>query len=328
MRRATEFYFGASPFGERQSGMALLVVLWTVSLMVLLVLVFSNAVQVEVRTETYRKEAAQAHAFACGGVQAAILEIAYPSSADQRPSPIWAWRHGEREGRVPFSGGEAELQVVNESGMLDVNAATQEQLERLLEVRGLAHARAQETAKAIVDWRSPSTGDSQNSTPLKGGEHKPFSSVEDLLNVPGMSRDVFFGGAEADEGGKVRVEFGAGRDLTVRSRLTQLNVNYASEEALRSVPGITESLARAIVRARKQEPFKTVIEIGDRTGEALPDEALPFLTTFEATTYTIISTGRVVDSSVRRTVEAVVQVAPQGAARHRIVAWYDDYWNE
>ncbi len=330
MRETSRISLVASPFRERQSGVALLVVLWVVTLMVMLVLVFSNAVQVEVRTATYRKDAAQAHALASGGVEAAILELAYSPSENQKPSPFWTWRLGQREGVVHFKGGQAELEVIGESGKVDLNLATSQQLARLLEVHGSAPAEAQQMAKSIEDWRSPSPNDAQDkdSAPAKGAKHAPFEFVEEALNVPGMNRGIFYGRAEVNTQGKVETESGVGRDLTVRSRSPQLNINYASEAALRSVPGITESLAQAIVRARKQEPFKTVVEIGDRTGESLPDEAVPFLTTSEAATYTIVSTGGIEGSPVRRTVEAVVLVEPQGALRYRIVAWYDDSWNE
>lgn len=331
MSKTSRVSVPASPFHERQAGMALLVVLWTVALMVLLVITFSNSVQVEVRTATYRKEAAQAYSLACGGVEAAILEIAYPPIGDQKPSPIWAWRKGQRDGVVPFKGGRAELQIVNEAGKLDLNNVPQDQLVRLFEARGLNPAAAQGLAKAIVDWRSPPENDVQDAEASKGNDrprHAPYESLEEVLRVPGMSRGIFFGAAEVDEQGKVRTGFGVGRALTARSRLATLNVNYASEIALRSVPGINADLAQAIVRERRREPFKTVAEISDRIGESLPDEALPFLTTAEVNTYGIVSTGEVEGSPVRRTVEAVVQVVPEGAFRYRIVAWSDDDWNE
>lgn len=331
MRETSRVSGPTSAFHERQAGMALLVALWTVALMVLLVITFSNSVQVEVRTATYRKEAAQAYSLACGGVEAAILEIAYPPTGDQKPSPIWTWRQGQREGLVPFGRGKAALQIVNESGMLDLNSVPADWLARLLEARGMDPARAQRLAEAIVDWRSPSKNDAQDGTSPKGEDrprHAPFESLEEVLHVPGMSREIFYGTAEVDAQGKVQPEFGVGPDLTVRSGLTQLNINYASEEALRSVPGINANLAQAIVRERRHEPFKTVAEIGDRISGSLPDEALPYLTTAEARTYSIVSTGEVEGSPVRRTVKAVVRLEPAGALRYRIVAWYDDYWSE
>jgi general secretion pathway protein K len=331
MRKTSSVSISASPFHDRQSGMALLVVLWTVALMVLLVITFSNSVQVEIRAATYRKEAAQAHALACGGVEAAILEIAYPATEDQKPSPIWTWQKGQRDGVVPFRGGRAELRIVNEAGKFDLNNVPQDQLARLFEARGLNPARSQGLAQAIVDWRSPPKNDTQDAATSEVNDrprHAPFESLAEVLNVRGMSRGIFYGTAEVDEQGKVRTGIGIGRALTVRSRSAMLNVNYASEIALKSVPGINADLARAIIRERRREPFKTVAEINDRIAQSLPDEALPFLTTAEVNTYSIVSTGEVEGSPVRRTVEAIVQVAPEGALRYRILAWSDDYWNE
>jgi general secretion pathway protein K len=331
MRKTSSVSIPASPFRDRQSGMALLVVLWTVALMVLLVIAFSNSVQVEVRAATYRKEAAQAQALACGGVEAAILEIAYPPTGDHKPSPIWTWQKGQRDSVVPFKGGRAELQIVNEAGKVDLNNVSQDRLARLFEARDLAPAKAAQLAQAIVDWRSPVRNDAQDEATSSDKEHPrhaPFESLEEVLNVPGMGRGIFFGSAEVDEQGKVRPGFGVGRALTVRSGSAALNVNYASEIALRSVPGINADLAQAIIRERRREPFKTVAEINDRIAQSLPDEALPFLTTAEVNTYSIVSTGEVEGSPVRRTIEAIVQVAPEGALRYRILAWSDDYWNE
>jgi general secretion pathway protein K len=316
---------------KRQAGMALLVVLWTVSLLVLLVIALSNTVQVEVRTATYRKEAAQAYAVANGGVEAAIFEIAYPPSEEQKASPIWNWHKGQMNGLVPFEGARARLKVVNEAGKLDLNHVPADQLEQLFESQGLIPARAHELADALGDWRSPPKSDERESDATSSRErahHALFNSMEEALRVPGMTRGILYGSAEVDPMGKVRQLLGAGRDLTVRSGLAQLNINYASEAALRSVPGIDMDIARAMISERAREPFKAVGEINDRISRSLPDEALPYLTTAEVNTYTIVSTGELEGSAVRRTVEAVVQFVPEGAQKYRILSWYDDKWNE
>jgi len=318
-------------FHQRQTGMALLVVLWTVSLLVLLVITLSNTVQVEVKTATYRKEAAQAYALANGGVEAAIFEIAYPPAEDQKRSPLWTWQKGQRDGVVPFKGGRARLQLVNEAGKLDLDHVPADQLERLFESQGLNPARAQDLADAIVDWRSPPKNDVQELEVSPGGErahHALFESLEETLRVPGMSRGILYGSAEVDPMGNVRQRLGIERDLTVRSGLAQLNINYASEVALGSVPGMDADFANAIVLERRGEPFKTVGEVNDRIARSLPDEALPYLTTAEVNIFTIVSTGELDGSSVRRTVEAVVQFAPEGALRYRILSWHDDEWND
>ena len=64
--------------GRGDAGVALLAVMSAVTVLILVALAFSGSVQIETRTAIYRKEATQAYALAAGGVQAAILEIAYP----------------------------------------------------------------------------------------------------------------------------------------------------------------------------------------------------------------------------------------------------------
>jgi hypothetical protein len=87
---------------------------------------------------------------------------------------------------------------------------------------------------------------------------------------------------------------------------------------------VTEELAGRIVEERRHKPFKSLDEMAQRLAVSLPDEAFPILTTEVCPIYSIISVGAVNGSRVRRTVKAVVQVTPQAAALHRIIAWYDD----
>jgi type II secretory pathway component PulK len=139
-----------------------------------------------------------------------------------------------------------------------------------------------------------------------------------------MSRDIFYGTAEFSREEGIQYKYGVGQDLTIYSGSTLVNVNYASEEVLLSVPGVDEDLAAPIVRERSNKPFKSLEDVAQRLATSLPDKALPFLTTDEVGIYSIVSVGEVNGSRVRRTIKAVVQVAPQGAALHRIIAWYDD----
>ena len=318
-----------SRFPRSQGGFALLAVLWGIVFLFVLALIFNRSVQIETQTTFSRKQAAQAHAMAWGGVEAAILELAYPPAAGETPaSPLGSWRHGQREGTVMFPGGQAKLDIVNETGKLDLNRAGAEQLTRLFEVRGLEPEKSQQLAAAIIDWRSPATAESEaeasTARERDRPRHAPFASVEEVLRVAGMTRDILYGTVEVTDDGKVQPRYGVVQDLTVFSDSAQINVNYASEAVLRSVPGISLELAWAIIEGRKHEPFKSVTEIGDRVPVSLPDQSLPFLTTQEAQTYSIGSRGELAGSSVRRSVEALVQVDLQALERLRILAWYDD----
>jgi general secretion pathway protein K len=317
--------------GKRDAGVALLAVMSAVSVMLLVALAFSGSVQIETRAAIYRKEAAQACALAVGGVQAAILEIAYPPGEGQMDKPR-LWQRGQRSLRVPYAHGEARVEIVNEAGKLDLNLAGRTQLARLFEARGLETVQAAHLAAAIDHWRSPAGSDDEESKALDdyyrdagySPAHARIASVEEVLRVRGMSRDIFYGTAEFSREKGIQYKYGVGQDLTIYSRSPLVNVNYASEAVLLSVPGVTEELAGPIVQERRKTPFQSLDEIAQRLGISVPDQALPYLNVVEGKTYSVVSVGTVNGSRVRRTVKAVVQVAPQGAARHRIIAWYDD----
>jgi general secretion pathway protein K len=312
------------------SGVALLAVMSAVSVMILVALTFSNSVQLETRTAVYRKEAAQAYAMAVGGVQAALFEMTYPPAPEQRDEPR-LWTEGQQFIRVPYAQGAALVQVVNETGKLDLNVAGRRQLARLFRVRGLSGGEAESLAAAIEHWRTPAVGNDVDSEALDDfyraagyrAAHNRFASREEALRVRGMTRDIFYGTAVFRPNFGLQDEYGVGQDLTIYSHSTQVNVNYASETVLLSVPGVEEDLAEPIVRERAAKPFKSMNEMEQRLGLSVPNAALPFLATESCQFYSITSVGAVAGSRLRRTVKAVVRVTPEGEERHRILAWYD-----
>jgi type II secretory pathway component PulK len=312
-------------------GIALLAVMSAVSVMLLVALAFSGSVQIETRSTIYRKQATQAYAMAVGGVQAAILEIAYPPAQDQSDKPR-LWRKGQRTVRVPYAQGVALVEIVNETGKVNLNGAGQEQLARLFEARGVGKEQAAQLALAIDHWRKPpgSTEESFKALDDYYSEagyqpaHNRFASVEEMLLVHGMNRDIFYGTAEFGRDG-IQTLYGVGQDLTVYSQSSQVNVNYGSRAALLSVPGMTEELADAIIQERRKGPFESLDDLTKRLGTSVPDESQSLLgATDDGRTYTILSVGMVNGSPMRRAVKAVVTVQPQGLALHRIIAWYDD----
>ena len=323
---------GQPAFRSRTAGVALLAVMSAVSVMLMVALAFSGSVQIETRSAIYRKEATQAYALALGGVQAAILQIAYPPAENQEDKPR-LWEKGERSMRVPYAQGAALVEIVNETGKLDLNVAGRKQLARLFEARGLGTAEAEHLAIAIDHWRSPPGSDDEEFKALDDyyrdagyqPAHANFTSVEEVLRVRGMSRDIFYGTAKFSRENGIGYLYGVAQDLTVHSQSPQVNVNYASEAVLLSLPGVTEHLAGSIIQERREKPFQSLDDLTKRLGTSVPDQAMPSLSFNDGSkTYTIVSVGMVNGSRVRRAVKAVIQTEPEGAAAHRIIAWYDD----
>jgi len=322
----------AHRFDGREDGIALLAVLWGVTLLAMIALIFSSSVQIETRSAIYQKEAAQAYGLACGGVQAALFEIGYPPGSEQERSALWTWRGGERQTVVPFRGGRAVLDISDETGRLDLNAASGIQLMRLFEARGLDARAARDLAIAILHWRAPA-GDDSASKALDGyylqagyrPRHAAFGSVEEVLRVRGMSREIFYGTLEVTDEGRVRRKYGVGDDLTIFSKSVPVNINYASRVVLQSVPGVDPGLADDVIRERANKPFPSIEDANLRLSGALPGESLPYLTTADAGVYSVLSVGEVTGSRVRRAVKALLYVRTGGSNPPRIVSWYDDY---
>jgi general secretion pathway protein K len=329
-----------NPVLNPAAGVALLAVMSGITVLVLVALTFASSVQLETRTAIYRKEVTQAYAMATGGVQAALLEIAYPPPIDENEKPR-AWIEGQRLAEVNYGHGKALIEIVNETGKLDLNATGPKQLQRLFEARGLEPEDASQLTAAIIHWRSPAGSDDQESGQKSGQEsadldqyyraagyrpaHNHFTSVEEVLLVRGMSRDIFYGTAVIAQDRRIQSIYGVGEDLTIYSGSAQVNVNYASEAALLSLPGVGPEMVQAIVQERSKRPFKSMDDLSNRLATSLPEQAAGILTTDSCVFYSIVSVGELNGSRVRRTVKAVVQVMPQGTIpHHRIIAWYDD----
>jgi len=163
-----------------------------VSVMLMVALALSGSVQIETRTAIYRKEATQAYALAVGGVQAAILEIAFPPAEDKKDEPR-LWKRGQRLVRVPYAHGEALVEIINETGKLDLNVADRKQLARLFEARGLGTATAADLAKAIDHWRSPQGLTTRNSRLWTTIIAKPGITLLTIASLPWKKRCAFAG---------------------------------------------------------------------------------------------------------------------------------------
>jgi len=203
----------------------------------------------------------------------------------------------------------------------------------LFEARGLEKDRATSLAKAIDHWRSPPVSGDSNSQALDqwylqagySPAHDSFTSVEEALRVQGMSRDIFYGTAEYTREAGIQHKYGVGRDLTIYSKSAVVNVNYASKAVLLSVPGVSDEFANSIIQERSSKPFESADDIARRIGMSVPDQAMSFLTfSDESKIYTLVSVGMIKGSRLQRSVKAIVELAPDGTALHRILAWYDD----
>ena len=205
---------------------------------------------------------------------------------------------------------------MDEAGKLDLNAARPETLERLLGIVGASPPRAETLAAAVVAWRTPGPRPG-----VTGSGRRPFRFVEELLQVPGMGRELLYGRPRRQPDGRTVFQRGLMDFLTVYTATSRVNVNYAAPEVLAALPGMGWEEARSLVAARARR----LLEASDLSRRA-PAEALPFLTTQPSDTFSLVATAWLEGSATRRSLRVVARRDARARLGHQRLVWYDQYW--
>src|SRR5205823_3058787 len=105
-----------------------------------------------------------------------------------------------------FPSGDARVTIMPETGKLDVNHAAPEELMRLMAALGVDAGRARTIAHAIDEWRRPGAPDQPDAHYQAFGPsfrlpHASFEEIEELLLLPGVTPEIFYGGFVSGGGG-------------------------------------------------------------------------------------------------------------------------------
>lgn len=189
---------------------------------------------------------------------------------------------------------------------LNVNKAVEADLRRLFVGERIDAALADALAQTIMDWRDPDdfcrARGAEKDDYIKAGlaelpRNAPFESMEELLDVRGMSPAIF---------ARIR------GDLTLLGS-GQINVNAAPRAVLMSLPGMTDLGAQIIARAQQSRRRITNMQ---ELLDLLPSEARAPLeremttllqrVTFVTNEVLIESEGHALESPSRIRMEAVI----------------------
>lgn len=151
---------------NNQRGIALIMVLWGVTLLSLLAASLAASSGMAAKQSLNMVEAAQARARLDEALAAAVVALERP----ERP-----WRPDGRRRRLALEGAEAEIRVAAENGRADLNHAAPELLQSLFE---------------------RAAGDSESGALLAGllaarAAQRPLVSVAELSGLPGMTPALF-----------------------------------------------------------------------------------------------------------------------------------------
>ena len=220
-------------------GIALVVVLWVLVLLTLVVGVYALLTRTETMQARFLIDTTVARYAAEAGIHRAAFELRNPDLETR-------WVADGRSYEIEFGDADLEIRVWDESGRVDLNRADEELLTELFISRGVDEMEAMGLSAAIADWRDPD----ELARPLGaelddylaaglpyGPANEPFSTVDELQQVIGMSWDLY---REVED------------LFTVHGTSAQINPAFAPAEVLALLPDMTLELAEAFVEERQQ----------------------------------------------------------------------------
>lgn len=318
-----------------ESGTVLLAILWLGVTLSLLVFSTAHLVRSDSFAIVNRQQSQQAYFIARGGIYRAIYEVgqvARNGSKGDSSSVLDKYSVGKNWMQFNYSKGSALIQVIPENSKIAVNSASPETLESLFQELNQSSSDSKALAQAIVEWRSPRSSDVDtpldqfyaSQQPPYRANHRTIEDMEELLGVRGVTRNLYYGDLIAG------VKPCLVDVLSVELAQGQINVNSARLEVLAALPGWDRSLARQVIDARRDQelvssPYKARDDLVGRVPGIANVVGISPITFYEGRTYTIISTGILETSPIRKTVRSLVRFDSSVSDGYRILGWWDEW---
>lgn len=218
---------GTSP---NQAGIALVLVLWVVTLLSTMALTLVATQRTETALTQNLMSAGQGRSLAEAGVYYAIARgLLYRASTKSEK-----WEPDGSPHTWEFAGSQLKVIITSEHGYIDLNHAKAKLLDSLLATSGMDEAEIPALRDAILDWR-----DKNDEHLLHGAEDSDYlaagreygakdtlyNSVSELRQVLGMTPEIYQVVAPA---------------LTVYSGKEKVDATFAPPQVLSALPGMDE----------------------------------------------------------------------------------------
>jgi general secretion pathway protein K len=278
---------------SHQEGIALLTVLWVLTILMVIAFSFSFMTRTETLSTYSFKEGPENRFLAEAGIERGIMELFYRKQNFNNKvflEGMEVWKIDGRPNTVQLQDGTCVVKMTDESGKININSAPEIVLRRLIGNLNVEGETLDTIVDSIMDWK-----DKDDLVRLHGAEsdyyqslpdpykakNADFDTLEELQWVKGVTRELLFGSRKQ----KGLIDF-----LTVHGTLGSVNINAASKEVLMAVsPGIDEAIADQIITYRESQEIKNIGEIEGLIGQKLI-QLIP-LNAFPGDIYTIESFG-------------------------------------
>lgn len=296
-----------------QNGIALLLVLWVLTILMVIVLSFSFMTRTETQASFTYRESIEKRFLAEAGIERGIMELIY-RNVNRGQTVVLEGREAWKTDGTPYGGemgvGRYSVRLFDEAGKININKINDSNaiiMRQLLLNLGVKDEDVNTIVDSILDWRDPddlvhlhgAESDYYLSLPNPyKAKDADFDTIEELLLVKGVTPELLYGTAER----KGIIDF-----LTVIPQAVEkINVNSASKEVLMAVPGMTPEVVEAIISLRGTR------EIMQQDIPGLPQESLPYLSFGTAagqrSTFTIESTGLKNNEKTGYVIKATVSI--------------------
>jgi general secretion pathway protein K len=333
---------GLPRFSRRRRGSALLMVLWLSAALAAIGFSLASTVRGEAERTATALDGVRSYYLAIGGILRCQVELLWSSQFPNDPTI----KKGSTEVLYNFPSGVVRVEIIPEAGRLDINNVPVPELVRLLNALGEPPGKAEAIAGAIDSWRKPGDGGapsgfSSSSLPSFQVPHASFQEIEELLLVPGVTPDLFYGTyvpteaaepAVAPDGspaGRLSPRGGLMDCLTVYGSGGQVDANTAAPAVLAAI-GMPPFAIQSLVARRRQAPLTQgeLMEFAQSVGvdtSRLRVEGNK-IATLRATARLRLPDGKL--SDLRRTVAAQMRFQHPGSKMAiDVLRWYDTAWS-
>ena len=194
MSKALPMNDGRSRHPARNRGLALISVLWVVVLLSVIAVGVLHTGRTDVQLTGNLIEASRAELLANGAIEVALVGLSTPVSGG-------GWRADGTNYGWRSAGGDVRVRVTEEAGKIDLNEAPVSLLAALFQAAGVDATDARKLAARIQDFRDadslPSPGGGAEDPDYRlagastGAKDAPFSTIEELQQVLGMSPELY-----------------------------------------------------------------------------------------------------------------------------------------
>jgi general secretion pathway protein K len=302
--------------GER--GFALVAVLLVLGLLGIIGAEFAYSMRLEASAMRAWRDNISAGHLAEAGVEQALRELSGDVAfASESVDGLLTFYNQQRVAlprlprvRVRLGGGEFSYRITDEQSRINVNT-NQQRLDKLLQCLGVDKNKRDQIVDSILDWIDPNEEHRMNGaesddyyltlpTPYRA-RNGPIESVNELLQIKGVTPALFGGGPEGKPG--------LGDVFTAARSAGQVNVNTAAPVVLCAM-GASEAEISSILQGRRETPYPTA-------NAAL---ANPGGFTTNSQTFRIEAEG-LIDGRPRANVTAIVQRRASPAVTIMVLEW-------